>query len=1404
MKRKLLIILLSAVVATGISVFAAACTSGGGGITYEPGDSVVEGGEVEYIEQDSNGNWIRYTGTKYEVTYLLENDSLIELEGEKPSELIITGYSGDVQKLSVSDIEKSVRIDESPVSIAGIGDEAFYGCDTLTEADLTKENSSLEFSIGTNAFGSCSALEKVTFPKSEKVYTNGNEIGAGAFNSATALTEVTITDRFASIGTGAFYSCTSLQSVTLPARVATIGDRAFAGTVSLSTFTISDGSRLRSIGTGAFSSSGITSFDFSKTEKITYVGDSAFEDSALTMVDVPATVTYLGNGAFSGCDALGYASIPYAGNSALSPSSVASLFGSDTESKKDMQLVITSATAISNGAFRGCSYLESVSITAATPGLYTVYASDGSTVNQVQELTSDDIVFRVSSSMFEDCSALESVSLPTMTGNIGSRAFYNCLGLSSVSLTLEPEISLVTGMSEPLQIGDYAFYGCESLETLSVTGLEKATAVGSRAFEGCALLPDDILADLESVETIGAYAFAGCEAFTDVTLPDSVTTAGNNIFYDCPNIQSITIERFSIAEEGGMYGETRYNNIYGSYLSSLFGTDEYIGYYSDYYNVYSGTLPVSLTTVTLGNVCSLPSSYFRDAENITTVSLGFVTSTSATPSIGAYAFEGCKKLNDSVLDTIDGVKSIGNRAFAECEAFTEATIPASVTDIGNNIFYDCPNVESLTVEEFSVYNEDNYSYSNLFTYVSDLFGASSADYDGEYGSSGYTDEFYYAYNSAYVPYSLTSVTLGNVNSVPNYAFSSMTELTDVSLEFFDSSYYSSSQSVGSYAFYGCENLDTLTITGGEYVDSIRSCAFDGCTSLPDSVLDSFTSITSIGDYAFRGCESFTDVTIPEGVTSLGDYIFYNCPNIQSLTVEEFSYSSSYSSYSNLFTYVSDLFGASSADYDDEYGSSGYTDEFYYAYNSVYVPYALTTVTLENVSSVPDYAFRGMTELTDVSLDFFDNSYYSSTQSIGSYAFYGCEKLDTFTVTGGEYVDTIGQYAFSGCTALPDDIFDYFTGITSIGTYAFSGCEAFVDVTIPEGVTSIGNYIFYNCPNIESLTIEEYSYSSSSNNVSTIYMLFDADGAGNSIGYDSSTGSYVYEFYYAYNGYVPTALTTVTLGSVYTLANNAFRGMEELTTVTVNFVSEYSSSYSYPYIGSSAFYDCSGLETLTLNAASGLYGVGSSAFYNCSSLTKIELPIRTGFSASNSLTGTSYQLPYNVFSGCTALTEVTMGAPGSVSYSSSYAHYMDRLLPDTVTTVTLKYYGSSTSGTYDIVGSLFYNCSNLTTINFTASEVDSIESNAFYGCTGLTNTTTTDGNVILNGWVIGTDTASKTTLTLPATVAGIAEGVFTGTITVVNFAGDETAWNAVKVPAGLLDETCTINYNYVIPAETPAV
>ena len=135
----------------------------------------------------------------------------------------------------------------------------------------------------------------------------------------------------------------------------------------------------------------------------------------------------------------------------------------------------------------------------------------------------------------------------------------------------------------------------------------------------------------------------------------------------------------------------------------------------------------------------------------------------------------------------------------------------------------------------------------------------------------------------------------------------------------------------------------------------------------------------------------------------------------------------------------------------------YSDESSPLWN--YRGYIKSAVIEEGVTSVGNYAFRGCTNLTAITLP-------DSVTRIGSDAFMSCSALTAITLPKG--VTTIGNEAFYGCSALtavtiPDSV-------TSIGGSAFRACSALTTVTIPDSVTSIGSYAFSSCGALTSVTM----------------------------------------------------------------------------------------------------------------------------------------------------------------------------------------------------------------------------------------------------------------------------------------------------------------------------------------------
>ena len=239
-----------------------------------------------------------------------------------------------------------------------------------------------------------------------------------------------------------------------------------------------------------------------------------------------------------------------------------------------------SVTSIGNGAFRECSGLTSVSIpnSVTSIGYSAFYGCSGLT-----SVTIPNSVTSIGNSAFRECSGLTSVSIPNSVTSIGNSAFYYCIGLTSVNIpnsvtSIEnwafsycSGLTSVTIPNSVTYIGGHAFYRCSGLT--SVTIPNSVTTIGESAFADCSSLNsinvasgnthyssiDGVLYNYvqdtliecpgartsltipNSVTSIGNNAFLYCRGLTSITIPNSVTSIGNDAFYYCRGLTSITI-----------------------------------------------------------------------------------------------------------------------------------------------------------------------------------------------------------------------------------------------------------------------------------------------------------------------------------------------------------------------------------------------------------------------------------------------------------------------------------------------------------------------------------------------------------------------------------------------------------------------------------------------------------------------------------------------------------------------------------------------------------------------------------------------------------------------------------------------------------------------------------------------
>ncbi len=203
-------------------------------------------------------------------------------------------------------------------------------------------------------------------------------------------------------------------------------------------------------------------------------------------------------------------------------------------------------------AFEGCTNLSSIGFTDKVK-VIDMAAFSGCT--SLTEVSLPAGVTELTDALFQDCTALTTVTIPEGVTGISSYAFIGCSKLGTINVAdknhhytvknnclIDLESStLVVGMSGatiPADLGIVAIapnaFHSRSIDKLVIPDTVKT--IGNLAFYGCKSLES---VEILGAETIGEYAFAGCQLLYRVVLPATVTEIGTSAFANLPRLTNV-------------------------------------------------------------------------------------------------------------------------------------------------------------------------------------------------------------------------------------------------------------------------------------------------------------------------------------------------------------------------------------------------------------------------------------------------------------------------------------------------------------------------------------------------------------------------------------------------------------------------------------------------------------------------------------------------------------------------------------------------------------------------------------------------------------------------------------------------------------------------------------------------
>lgn len=847
-----------------------------------------------------------------------------------------------------------------PNTLLSIGECAFRN--TAIES-ITLPDSLL--TIGKSAFEQCNNLTQVVVPDSV------TSMGESAFYYCRGLTSVELGNGITTLPNYAFCGCSKLQTVRLGASIQTIGYYGFSGSSSMTTLVLK----------GSWAQFCAIDFEIEKYEEdgplcnplryvsTVYVGDTEVGKDLV----LPNDVTLIKTNAFYKCNAFDSITLPDCNITLQRQAFIHAGFTSVNLGNGRITWECKSYANPENNAFKDCAKLQTVTMGDNITEIG-AYAFIG--CNELRSVTLGNGVQVIGDNAFDGLSKLTEINLPESLTRIGNYAFNNCVNIE-VDVTCSQltrignyafyncgKISTVTFGDKLTNIGGYAFSKLPLLQTIVIP--DNVTYIGQDSFRSCTGLTSITVGsdDTSVSQEIFANAFKSCYNVTEINLGRSVTYIGADAFASSKITELIIPDTVTYIGEGAFMYCSQLTKLSVPFIGSGNGEyTEFMYFFADYFQKWTGMSQV-LTEVT---VCggAVAQDAFHDCPNITVLNLEGVTSvafdalsgltgitTLTLPTLDNrlnYLFGG-QSLDDNELlpeslNTVtvasgdiareafcgtnirniyllEGVKSIGAYAFAECDKLHQIILPEGLETIGDYAFYDSNYMWNIVLPRSLKYVGKSAFYctqkhdTNRIEYQGTLsewcaidFYGSSSNPLSRRASKNYLENFddlelYINGELAHIDSTFT-VPEGTTR-IGDY---SLVDLVSLNLP-------ASLREVNNYAFEGCAGLCAITIpeendvfvtlSGVLYLkdswEVVHVPYQIGVLTIPDSMVhvpeNLFAykenlacvyfndNVVSIGKGAFRNCKNLTALHFGSGLQTIGELAFASCTSLKKLELPD--------------------------------------------------------------------------------------------------------------------------------------------------------------------------------------------------------------------------------------------------------------------------------------------------------------------------------------------------------------------------------------------------------------------------------------------------------------------------------------------------------------------------------------